>query len=59
MTRMLNKTIKEYEYLLNDKQSKLNNYIKYLETACDLLKWTRSRLLKYGEIKRLNLLLIC
>ena len=26
------KTIKEYEYLLNEKQSTLDNYIKYLST---------------------------
>ena len=32
------KTIKEYEYLLNEKQSKLDNYIKYLDTACELAK---------------------
>jgi hypothetical protein len=27
------KTIKEYEHLLNEKQSTLDNYIKYLDTA--------------------------
>ena len=32
------KTIKEYEYLLNEKQSTLDNYIKYLYTACELAK---------------------
>ena len=32
------RTIKEYEYLLNEKQSTLDNYIKYLETACQLAK---------------------
>ena len=32
------KTIKEYEYLLNEKQSTLDNYIKYLDTACELAK---------------------
>ena len=31
------KTIKEYEYLLNEKQSTLDNYIKYLDTACKLV----------------------
>ena len=30
--------IKEYEYLLNEKQPTLNNYIKYLDTACELAK---------------------
>ncbi len=32
------KTIKEYEYLLNEKQSTLDNYIKYLDTACEIAK---------------------
>jgi len=32
------KTIKEYEYLLNVKQSTLDNYVKYLDTACQLAK---------------------
>jgi hypothetical protein len=32
------KTIKEYEYLLNEKQRTLDNYIKYLDTACQIAK---------------------
>jgi hypothetical protein len=32
------RTIKEYEYLLNEKQSILDNYIKYLDAACELAK---------------------
>jgi hypothetical protein len=32
------KTIKEYEYLLHEKQSTLDNYIKYLDTTCQLAK---------------------
>ena len=32
------KTIREYEYLLNEKQSTLDNYVKYLDTACELAK---------------------
>ena len=39
------KTIKDYEYLLNEKQSTLNNYVQYLDTACELAK-IKSRLLK-------------
>ena len=35
---MLKKTIKEYEYLLNEKQITLDNYIKYLDTACEIAK---------------------
>jgi hypothetical protein len=32
------KTIKEYEYLSNEKQSTLDNYVKYLDTACQIAK---------------------
>jgi hypothetical protein len=39
------KTIKDYEYLLNEKQSTLDNYIQYVDTACELAK-IKSRLLK-------------
>ena len=28
--------IKEYQYLLDDKQRSLDNYIKYLDTACEI-----------------------
>ena len=32
------KTIKDYEYLLNEKQSTFDNYVQYLDTACELAK---------------------
>ena len=32
------KIIKEYEYLLNEKRSIIENYIKYLDTACELAR---------------------
>jgi hypothetical protein len=32
------KTIKDYEYLLNEKQSTLDNYVQYLDTDCELAK---------------------
>jgi len=32
------RTIREYEYLLNEKQSTLDNYVKYLDTACQIAK---------------------
>jgi hypothetical protein len=32
------KAIKEYEFLLNEKQSTLDNYVQYLDTACELAK---------------------
>ena len=31
-------TIREYEFLLNEKQSTLDNYVKYLDTACQIGK---------------------
>ena len=32
------KAIKDYEYLLNEKQSTLDNYVQYLDTACEFAK---------------------
>ena len=32
------RTIKEYEYLLNKKQSSLDNFVKYLDTVCQIAK---------------------
>jgi hypothetical protein len=32
------KAIKEYEYILKDKQEFLDNYVKYLNTVCELAK---------------------
>lgn len=31
-------TIKEYEYLLKKKQSTLDNFVKYLDTVCQIAK---------------------
>ena len=32
------KTIKDYEYLLNEKQFTLDGYVQYLDTVCELAK---------------------
>ena len=32
------RNIKEYEYILNEKQLTLDNYVRYLDTACELAK---------------------
>ena len=32
------KIMKDYEYLLNDKQSTLDNYVQYLDTVCEIAK---------------------
>jgi hypothetical protein len=37
------KTIKEYGYLLNEKHSKLDNYVQYLGTVCELAKVDKSK----------------
>ena len=40
------KTIKEYGYLLNEKQSTLDNYVQHLYTACDLAKLNRLQVIE-------------
>ena len=45
------KTIKEYEYLLNEKQSTLNNYI-YLDTACELAKVDKVQVIEIVRNKK-------
>ena len=46
------KTIKEYEYLLNEKQSTLDNYIKYLEIACELAKVDKIQVIEIVRNKK-------
>ena len=46
------KTIKEYEYLLNEKQSTLDNYIKYLDTACQIAKIDKVHVIEIVKSKR-------
>jgi hypothetical protein len=46
------KTIKEYEYLLNEKQSTLDNYIKYLETACEPAKVDKVQVIEIVRNKK-------
>ena len=45
------KTIKEYEYLLNEKQSTLDNYVKYLDTACQLAKIDKVQVIEIVKSK--------
>ena len=47
------KTIKEYEYLLNEKQSTLNNYI-YLDTACELAKVDKVQVIEIVRNKKID-----
>ena len=45
------KTIKEYEYLLNGKQSTLDNYINYLEIACQIVKIDKVQVMEIVKSK--------
>ena len=50
------KTIKDYEYLLNEKQSTLDNYVHYLDTACELAKVDKVQVIEIvqnNKIKRI------
>jgi type IV secretory pathway TrbF-like protein len=46
------RTIKEYEYLLNEKQSTLDNYIKYLDTACEFAKVDKVQVIEIVRNKK-------
>jgi hypothetical protein len=46
------KTIKEYEYLLNEKQSTLDNYIKYLDTAREIAKVNKVQVIEIVKNKK-------
>jgi hypothetical protein len=44
------KTIKDYEYLLNAKQSTLDNYVQYLDTAWELAKIDKVKVIELVQI---------
>ena len=46
------KIIKEYEYLLNEKQSTLDNYVQYLDTACQLAKIDKVQVIEIVKDKK-------
>ena len=48
------KAIKDYEYLLNKKQSTLDNYIQYLDTACVLAKIDKVQVIEIVHNKNRN-----
>jgi hypothetical protein len=48
------RTIKEYEYLLNEKQSTLDNYVKYLDTACQLAKIDKVQVIEIVKQKNMK-----
>ena len=50
------KTIKDYEYLFNEKQSTLDNYVQYLDTACELAKVDKVRVIELVQNNKKNML---
>ena len=46
--------IKEYQYLLDDKQRSLDNYIKYLDTACEIAKIDKIQVIEMVKNKGKN-----
>ena len=48
------KVIKDYEYLLNKKQSTLDNYVRYLYTACELAKIYKVQVIEIVHNKNRN-----
>jgi hypothetical protein len=46
--------IKEYEYLLNEKQSTLDNYVQYLDFACELAKVDKVQVIEIVKQKNNN-----
>jgi hypothetical protein len=50
------KTIKDYEYLLNEKQSTLDNYVKYLDTACELANIDKVQVIEIVQNNKKNII---
>jgi hypothetical protein len=50
------KTIKEYEYLLNEKQSTLDNYVQYLDTACELARIDKVHVIEIVQNNKKNMI---
>jgi hypothetical protein len=49
------KTIKDYEYMLN-KQSTLDNYVQYLDTACELAKIDKVKVIEIVQNNKKNMI---
>jgi hypothetical protein len=50
------KTIKDYEYLLNEKQSTLDNHVQYLDTACELAKIDKVKVIEIVQNNKKNMI---
>ena len=49
-------TIEDYEYLLNEKQSTLDNYVQYLDTACELAKIDKVQVIEIVQNNKKNMI---
>ena len=49
-------TIKDYEYLLNEKQSTLDNYAQYLNTAWELAKVDKVQVIEIVQNIKKNMI---
>jgi hypothetical protein len=49
------KTIKDYEYLLKEKQSTLDNYVQFLDTACELAKIDKVNVIELVQNNKNNM----
>ena len=49
------KTIKDYEYLLNAKQSTLDNYVQFLDTACERAKIDKVKVIELVQNNKKNM----
>lgn len=50
------KTIKDYEYLLNEKQSTLDNHVQYLDTAFELAKIDKVKVIEIVQNNKKNMI---
>ena len=50
------KTIKDYEYLHNEKQSTLDNYVQYLDTACKLANVDKVKVIEIVQNNKKNII---
>jgi hypothetical protein len=54
--KKIEKTIKDYEYMLNEKQSTLDNYAQYLDTACELAKIDKVKVIEIVQNNKKNMI---
>ena len=49
-------TINEYEYMLKEKESTLDNYIKYWDTACERAKIDKVQVIEIAQNNKKNMI---